>query len=98
MLHVDLEHQEEITLNVAPIGHNQIILGLPWMALHQLKVNWATGEITGFSQYCHKNFLPLPSDKEEEHPLMDSSIMGSEACDVVELRVKQSHLNAILPT
>jgi hypothetical protein len=98
MLHVDPDHQEEIMLDITPIGHNQIILRLPWLALHQPQVNWVTGEITGFSQYCQENCLPIPSDQEEEHPPMDSNIIGNKACTVVELKVKRSHPDAILPT
>jgi deoxyuridine 5'-triphosphate nucleotidohydrolase len=98
MLHVDPDHQEEITLNVAPISHNQIILGLPWMALHQPQVNWATGKITGFSEYCHKNCLPIPSEEEELHPPMDASILGGDTCNISKLQVKWSHPDAMLPT
>jgi hypothetical protein len=97
ILCIDLEHQEEITLDIAPIGHNQIILRLPWLALHQPQVNWATGKIIGFSDYCHDNRLPVPSEREELDPPMDSSILGSEACDITQLFVKQSHPNATLP-
>jgi hypothetical protein len=98
LLHIDPDHQEEIILNVTPIGHNQIILGLPCLTLHQPIVNWAMGAIIEFSHYCHDNCLPMSSEVEELDPPMDSSILGSEACDVTQLLVKQSHPNAILPT
>jgi hypothetical protein len=98
MLHIDPDHQEEIILNITPISHNQIILGLPWLTLHQPIINWATGTITEFSMYCHNNCLPVPSESEELEPPMDSSILGSEACDITQLLVKRSHPNAILPT
>jgi hypothetical protein len=95
---MDPDHQEEITLDITPIGHNQIILGLPWLTLHQPTVNWATGEITEFSSNCHNNCLPVPSELEELEPPMDSSILRSEACDVTQLLIKRSHPAAILPT
>jgi deoxyuridine 5'-triphosphate nucleotidohydrolase len=98
ILCIDPDHQEEITLDIAPIRHNQIILGLPWLALHQPQVNWATGKIRGFSDYCHDNCLLVPSEVEELDPPMDSSILGSEACNVTQLLVKRSHPNATLPT
>ena len=40
----ETEHTERFL--VTALGHHEIILGLPWLAKHNPKVNWETREIT----------------------------------------------------
>ena len=35
-------HEENIILDVAPIGMHLLILGLPWLQFHNLDINWET--------------------------------------------------------
>jgi hypothetical protein len=55
-------HAEKLTLDVAPIGQHQIILGLPWLEAHDLDVTWSTGRIRFGSHYCNENCMPHPND------------------------------------
>jgi hypothetical protein len=55
-------HEERITMDVAPIGSHQIILGLPWLEAHDLDITWSTGRIQFGSHHCNTNCLPHPND------------------------------------
>jgi hypothetical protein len=55
-------HEEKITMDVAPIGSHQIILGLPWLEAHNPDITWSTGRIRFGSHHCNTNCLPHPND------------------------------------
>ena len=55
-------HEEQIVLDVAPIGTHQLILGLPWLEVHDPTVHWCTGHIQFNSQHCNLHCLPTPHD------------------------------------
>jgi hypothetical protein len=55
-------HEEKITMDVAPIGNHQIILGLPWLEAHDPDITWSTGRIWFGSHHCNTNCLPHPND------------------------------------
>ena len=50
-------HSEDITMDVAPIGLHQIILGLPWLQCHNLDINWERPKIMFGSTYCNNHCL-----------------------------------------
>jgi hypothetical protein len=56
-------HSEEITLDVAPIGHHDLILGLLWLTLHEVHLDWKNNNIIGWSPTCETTcfFQPDPS-------------------------------------
>jgi hypothetical protein len=56
-------HSECITLDVAPIGQHDLILGLPWLAHHRVQLDWKNNNITGWSPSCETScfFKPDPS-------------------------------------
>jgi dUTP pyrophosphatase len=56
-------HTEQITLDVAPIGHHDLILGLPWLTLHGVHLDWKNNNIIGWSPTCETNcfFQPDPN-------------------------------------
>jgi dUTP pyrophosphatase len=56
-------HSECITLDMAPIGQHNLILGLPWLALHGVQLDWRNNNITGWSLSCETScfFRPDPS-------------------------------------
>ena len=56
------QHDEKITLDVAPIGAHNLILGLPWLQMHNPTVNWHTGHIQFNSHYCSTYCFPCPHD------------------------------------
>ena len=55
-------HKEQIVLDVAPIRTHQLILGLPWLEVHDPTVHWRTGHIQFNSQHCNLHCLPTPHD------------------------------------
>jgi hypothetical protein len=55
-------HEEQIILDVAPIGSHRLILGLPWLEAHDPTIQWSTGHIQFNSQHCNMHCLPQPHD------------------------------------
>jgi hypothetical protein len=55
-------HEERITMDVAPIGSHQVILGFPWLEAHDPDITWSTGKIHFGSHHCNVNCLPHPND------------------------------------
>jgi dUTP pyrophosphatase len=55
-------HTEQITLDVAPIGSHDLILGLPWLTLHGVHLDWKNNNIIGWSPTCETTcfFQPTP--------------------------------------
>jgi len=49
------DHLEEITLDVVPIGKHAVILGLPWLRVHQPYIAWRENTVTFLSEYCKEN-------------------------------------------
>jgi len=38
-------HMERMKMDICDLGKTEVILGMPWLAAHNLKINWETGEI-----------------------------------------------------
>jgi len=38
-------HMERIRIDVCDLGKTEVILGMPWLAAHNLEINWETGEV-----------------------------------------------------
>ena len=55
-------HEEQLVLDVAPIGSHQVILGLPWLEAHDPMITWSTGHIQFMSPHCNTHCLPQPHD------------------------------------
>jgi len=51
-------HEEVITLDVAPIGKHNIILGLPWCTYHEVQFDWNHRDITQWSPSCENRCFP----------------------------------------
>ena len=49
-------HEEDITLDVAPIRKHKILLGLPWCCLHQIQFDWEQGDIYKWGPDCDDHF------------------------------------------
>ena len=57
-------HEEVISLNVAPVGHHDLILGLPWCQYHGVQFDWTNHNINSWSPDCkgrcfHTQVAPL---------------------------------------
>lgn len=50
-------HRETIQLFLFPSSSSPVVLGAPWLALHNLLVDWSAGSITGWSVACHARCL-----------------------------------------
>ncbi len=56
-LHIGLFHTETITFYVVPSCKYQVILGHPWLAVHDPIISWNQGELAQWSAYCLNNCL-----------------------------------------
>lgn len=52
-----LLHQETIQFYVLPVSNTPVILGLPWLRLHDPQVSWREGQILRWSSQCQKSCL-----------------------------------------
>ena len=55
-------HEEDIILDVANISAHRLILGLPWLQVHNPEIQWSSGRIQFVSQYCNANCFTQPND------------------------------------
>jgi len=55
-----LEHQEPLPMFVTKLGHYPIVLGIPWLELHDVAIRFSSRTLTFGSQYCatHCNRTP----------------------------------------
>jgi len=54
-VHIRMEvgqHHEIITLDVADIGHDNIILGISWLRRHNPRIDWMRSTLVFDSDYC----------------------------------------------
>lgn len=73
-LQIGLFHKEAITFYVVPSCKYQMILGHPWLAVHDPIISWNHGELTQWSTYCINNCLT----KTLSFPCLSTSIESPE--------------------
>ncbi|KAK3506575.1 hypothetical protein QTP70_009901 [Hemibagrus guttatus] len=56
-LQVGLFHRETITFYVIDSPRHEIILGYPWLSVHDPVISWYQDEITHWSQFCFSHCL-----------------------------------------
>ena len=56
-LRVSGNHCETISLHIINSPHVPVILGRPWLALHNPTIDWSCNKITSWGQYCLANCL-----------------------------------------
>ncbi|KAI2647858.1 Transposon Tf2-9 polyprotein [Labeo rohita] len=56
-LQIGLLHQESITLYVVDSPKYEVILGFPWLSIHDPDISWFQGELTHWSRFCMENCL-----------------------------------------
>jgi hypothetical protein len=56
------DHKERIPMFITKLGHYPIVLGIPWLRLHEVAVRFASNTVTFGSQYCvnHCQEAPVP--------------------------------------
>lgn len=54
------EHHEQLPMFVTKLGHYPIVLGIPWLNLHDVAIRFSSRTLTFGSQYCtaHCNATP----------------------------------------
>jgi len=55
------EYREKIPMFVTKLGHYPIVLGIPWMELHNMAIRFSSRTLTFGSQYCIANCNPIPT-------------------------------------
>uniref|UniRef100_A0A8C1MA50 Gypsy retrotransposon integrase-like protein 1 n=2 Tax=Cyprinus carpio TaxID=7962 RepID=A0A8C1MA50_CYPCA len=84
-----LLHQEVIQFYVLPTSNTPIILGLPWLRLHDPLVSWREGQILKWSTKCQTKCLstisPLP---------VHSLVINEESSEVPNLPAEYHDLKA----
>jgi len=55
-----LEHQETLPMFVTKLGHYPVVLGIPWLELHDVAIRFSSRTLTFGSKYCtsHCNRAP----------------------------------------
>jgi hypothetical protein len=61
-------HIETITMDIMPTGRHSLVLGLPWMEIHDPWVKMAERELIFTSQYCCTNCLNIDDHVEIQTP------------------------------
>lgn len=56
-VHLSGNHQEVIRFYVIDSPHVPLILGFPWLKLHNPHVDWTTGKVLSWSLHCHSHCL-----------------------------------------
>lgn len=54
-----LLHKERIQFYILPTSHTPLILGLPWLRLHNPQISWREGQVVKWSTHCQQNCLSL---------------------------------------
>lgn len=88
MAHTNLNiegHVESVLLFVTQLAHFDIVLGLPWLQLHDPEIRWSDGVISFSSKFCkrHSNQYPL-SVKSLPDPRVKKLKQDSQALDNYE--------------
>lgn len=50
-------HSKTISLLLFKAPHTPLVLGFPWLQLHNPQIDWAKGCVTGWSTRCHEQCL-----------------------------------------
>ncbi|KAL0149332.1 hypothetical protein M9458_055370 [Cirrhinus mrigala] len=56
-------HTESIRFFIIQAPNNPVILGLPWLQLHEPQISWTEGQITQWSDKCLTQSLQTPKPK-----------------------------------
>jgi hypothetical protein len=96
-------HSEIITLDVTNLGHYPIILGMPWLKLHDPSIIWSKYRLIFNSAFCHSNCFHSSSvvHAVAEHPLIPvsrSSSLSSVLTDSVSARTPVLSLVSSAPS
>ena len=60
-------HIEDIPLDVIQLAHFQLVLGFPWLARHNPRIDWHAGTLTFDTQLCTSTCLVFPRGADVTH-------------------------------
>src|ERR1700677_4982069 len=69
-------HEEKIVLDVMELGRHPLILGIPWLKVHNPTIDWTSHRVTFASPFCSHQCLDQPCDVFGSHngrPRFDSN-------------------------
>ena len=77
-------HSEYITFNIVPLGKHVIIIGMPWLQVHNLYMDWEKRKVSFKSEFCRENCITITNKRDlEELEIMEISAIGKEEMDIV---------------
>ena len=77
-------HSEYITFDVVPLGKHVIIIGMPWLQVHNPRMDWEKRKVSFESEFCMENCITITNKKDlEELEIMEISAIGKEEMDIV---------------
>jgi hypothetical protein len=56
-----LEHREPLSMFATKLGHYPIVLGIPWLELHDVTIRFSSRVLTFASDYCSRNCNDTPT-------------------------------------
>ena len=92
-------HEEQIVLDVAPIGTHALILGLPWLQFHNPAIDWEHTRIQFNSVHCNSHCLPKPHDvfaKQDPIESMEPDLVDIFAIDYMPTATEEV-LRSMIP-
>jgi len=95
------EHQEELPMFDTQLGHYPIVLGIPWIDLHNINTRFHSRTVTFGSQYCSTHCMPQKSERCSSSQVLN---LASKVADryepavsagagKIEARLSMSHRN-----
>ena len=78
-------HSEYITFDVVPLRKHAIIIGMPWLQVHNLCMDWEKHKVSFKSEFCRENCITITSKKDlEELKIMEIlATIGKEEMDII---------------
>ena len=72
-------HSEFITFNVVPLGKHAIIIGMPWLQIHNPNMDWEKSKLSFNSDYCRANCIRNRGQEDEgDLEIMEISVVSEE--------------------
>ncbi|KAK3509846.1 hypothetical protein QTP70_014800, partial [Hemibagrus guttatus] len=93
-LTIGLFHTEQLMLFVISSPTHPIILGLPWLQLHDPIISWKDKELTQWSSHCFKTCLITSLSQ----PCFTMNVESLETDTIITLRRKYSDLQEVFST
>ena len=72
-------HSEFITFDVVPLGKHAIIIGMPWLQIHNPNMDWENSKLSFDLEYCRMNCIRDRDEGDEgDLEIMEISVVSEE--------------------